>query len=212
MLKTNPYIRRGVMTDPGQYKGQGHLLAQVAAGLPQNFNFYGEPQMGKSSLLHLLSNPEGAGEGGGPAQWRWLSLFVDLYLLPERSDFSFLRYLFDMLTDKCQALGLESEGMRQLYKDAMDTRQLYDIQQTMLAYIKSLDLDVVFLLDNFDVVAEAFPEAEALATMGKLRAACDQSRYRVCVILTTRDPLFVLCERRKLPKAGWSQLHTILEY
>ena len=216
MLKTNPYNRRGAVTDPGEYKGQGQLLAQIAGGLPQNFNVHGEPEMGKSSLLQLLSNPEGAREQEASARKRWLPLFVDLDFLPERSDLSFWRYLFDRLADKCQALGLESDGMRRLYEGATATRQLYDIQQTMLAYIKSLDRDVVLLLDNFDVVAEAFPEDEALATMGKLRAACQEeagpSRNRVCVVLTTRDPLFVLCERRRLPKAGWSQLHSILEY
>lgn len=214
MLKTNPYNRRGAVTDLAEYKGQRWLLAHIAAGLPQNFNVHGEPEMGKSSLLRLLSYAEGAHTSASPGQKRRLPVFVDLDLLPERSEFSFLRFLFDRLTDRCHALGLESGAMRSLYEGATATRQLHDIQQTMLTYIKSLDQDVVLLLDNFDVVPNSFPKDEALATMGKLRAACQErvGDNRVCVVLTTRDPLFVLCEMNELPKAGWSQFHSILEY
>lgn len=217
MLKLNPYNKLGVVTDPAEFKGQRQLLTQIVGGLPQNYTIHGEPQTGKSSLLRFLANAEGA-EALVPAAPRrrgWLPVLIDLDFLPENSNHTFWRFLFDRLSDQCRALGLESEGMRRVYEEATATRQLYDIQQTALTYMKRLDRDVVILLDNFDVVIEKFPEEEANATMGKLRAACQQqggSDIRVCVILTTKEPLFVLCERRDLPRAEWSPLHSILEY
>src|SRR5690242_11607276 len=170
MLKINPYNRRRAVTAPAEFKGHRELLAQLVGGLPQNYNIYGGPQTGKSSLLHFLSHPEvsQAGAATAPRPKGWLPVFIDLKFLPERSDLSFWRYLFDSLTEKCRAADLESDAMRRVAEEAKATRELYDIQKTVLAYTGNLGRDVVILLDNFDVVIEEFPEDEALMTIPKL--------------------------------------------
>jgi hypothetical protein len=193
---TNPYSSRTPITNPAQFYGRDHDIRRVAASIQswQPCAIFGEPRIGKTSLLYYLIHPDGARSDNDFLQYignlsDYLFVLVELQRLPVRNALGFWRYLLDRLTEEARQAGAETPAMREEYASSQEPESdSYQVQTSFESYMKQMRKKTVFFFDDFDIVIKDFEPGDVGQVTDKLRTlkeALDLNEWLNYIIMST---------------------------
>src|SRR4051812_8032270 len=119
----NPYDNRKPVTNPSAFYGRSNDIAKIARRMDSEIcSIYGEPRIGKTSLLYFLAHLDGARKRAETRQYfsnlrDTLFVLIELQKLPTRNAFSLWRYIFDRTAEEARNTGRESSELQSLYQD-----------------------------------------------------------------------------------------------
>lgn len=214
-FRENPFASRNVVKTVSDFRGRSEILNFIIYRLSDNINLFGEPRIGRSSLLSFLVNERGArllpGFGDILKQYRFISL--DLQII-DRNETDFWRAIVDELHGSLKSPSSHQFSEESTFESgfAVSKRSAstYELVKTFESLIKASPEQVVVVFDNFDFITKFRPE-EALQITDKLRAISQKLNRRISYLVGSIDSINILFEEKELIQP-MSPFPSIFEY
>lgn len=202
MSTINPYRNRQPVVDATGFYGRVDEIEWVISEIEaqEGSSFVGEPGIGKSSLLRIISQkyqtraelPDYQEQEQAP----YLFVFVSLSALPERNKRSFWHYLFDGIVEEAKKAGVHNPKLRELYEQIYRSYDGYAIFYNFEQYLMQVNAKIVILFDNFEIMVDHLGISEA----DKLRFLTNHPDMfqKLTYVVTSQDPLPQLWQRKEI--------------
>jgi serine/threonine-protein kinase len=194
MPMQNPFSSSEPVTDPSRFYGRRgdirRIYARIGAERPQSVSVVGEPLMGKSSLLNILTHPETKHRNlPDPSK----SVFGLLHLR-DRDDWTPDGF-FQALT----------QALRSEHPDLPEVSD-YDRFREVIRHLASEGFSVIAFFDDFDVITQNpnFP----LTFFSFMRSMANT--YNVAYITTSSQPLQRLCVLKDVEESPFFNIFTTI--
>ncbi len=172
----------------GRQREVDHILSQLANPARGSSAISGDPLVGKTSLLHYLSEPQ-VREAWGLSPSRCHFLYRDCHNIVPFSEAAFWRYMLRELKDHLADDQALSEHVQRLLAqasfDPFDLNDLFDD----IAHASRL---AVLMLDEFEGIVENLDRHEP-RLFYHLRALLNRRERGLALLIATRAPLKQLC-------------------
>lgn len=213
-VEMNPFEDRCSSIDPSTFFGHAalieRLLARALALQPESSNLFGEPRLGRSSVLNQIA---ARGAALGPEAALWVPVDLNGLLRRKESQRHILRHAFwDYFSRQIRralcASGLDTPSLLE-WIEPDPTADEYERVIGMEELFRSLGRRVVFLIDDFEVIVDEFEGVDADHVTRLLRAWAQSGQ--VAFVLSSVDPLYNAFERTGLNRSD-SPLTNILHF
>ena len=205
----NPFTSRKAVSTNTDFFGRGDEIATILERVGYNINLYGEPRIGKTSILQYLTDPLGAASNPTYRDSIGESYFAFLDVQRARNE----KELWVLLTQELEAVLRHpaSDGEPRPRSTGLE-EDLFDIISNFESLVLSSDRRVVFILDNFDSITRFSSRDETLYVAGRLRSIWERFADKVSYLISTLDNLNLLFEKHELVQECSNLLHIIGHY
>ena len=146
----NPYLNRMAITNPAEFYGRKREMRRIYSRLsttrPQCLSIIGERKIGKSSLLHFLSDGNNVKKYLQTSE-EYIFVLVDLQGKADLNLAGFFDILFDEIDAKVNGLpALEVD-------DANEMSTFYDNFRDLIRSLGQQGMKLILMLDEFESIA-----------------------------------------------------------
>lgn len=205
----NPFTSRKAVSTSSDFFGRHDEMITILERVGENINLYGEPRIGKTSILQYLADPMGAASNSNYRDRSGEFYFVFLDVQRARNE----KEMWLLLTKELEKVRSQSAAnSEQRPRSIGPEEDLFDIISNFESLVVSLDRRVVFMLDNFDSITLFNSRNETLYVVGRLRSIWERFADNVSYLISTLDNLNLLFEKHGLVQECSNLLHIIGHY